>query len=99
MKTAYKVRALAILLLGLIGFVFFKREELTNIAMGKEAFLAAQANSWERLANHGSVWSEIIASVAITCMQVCVYEAVVWYLSFFVTAMSRRRGRAVEERD
>jgi hypothetical protein len=99
MKTAYKVRLMAIVLLGLIGFVFFKREELANIAMGKDAFLAAQATSWDRLVNHGPVWSEVTASIAITCMQVCVYEAVVWYLNFLATARSRSGTRAVEERD
>jgi hypothetical protein len=97
MKTAYKVRLMAIVLLGLIGFVIFKREELTNIAMGKDAFLAAQANAWDRLVNHGPAWTEVTASIAITCMQVCVYEAVVWYFTFLATARSRGGKRGVDD--
>jgi hypothetical protein len=90
MNTALKIRVIAVWLLGLSASFYFRRDELANHAIGKTAYLAAQAERWERLysINH-SVVAGIMATVSIVAIFVALYEGVVWVVQRVLVAIAK----------
>jgi hypothetical protein len=90
MNSALKIRVIAVWLLGIGASFYFRRDELANHVMGKAAYLAAQAERWERLysINH-SVVSGIMATVSIVAVLVAVYEGVVWVVQRMLVVIAK----------
>jgi hypothetical protein len=90
MNTALKVRVLAVWLLGFVSYVFLRRQELANAAMGRAAFMNAAGDRWDhQMANRSSAITGIMASVLIVAVLVVLYEAVVWVSEKIIAVVER----------